>query len=215
MAFYDMYPMGSGYGGMNVGGMPIGGVFPKQGDPLYAAFRQKVTAGRQAKSTWVQNKRAELAANGVSKKRAVQLSNQMWEAHKASLPGAKKHKTLADMTPDELATHKAKIVENRMARQQPGYVRVPHPTNKFENVRRRISARAVGRNPDLETYGRPMGVAELEALADFLTQEGYGIHDLHSGEILGEGFFDDLWSGVKDVGKTALHLAPHLLPMML
>ena len=147
MAFYDMYPMGSGYGGMNVGGMPIGGVFPKQGDPLYAAFRQKVTAGRQAKSTWVQNKRAELAANGVSKKRAVQLSNQMWEAHKASLPGAKKHKTLADMTPDELATHKAKIVENRMARQQPGYVRVPHPTNKFGNVRRRQDSGRQSRRP--------------------------------------------------------------------
>lgn len=31
----------------------------------------------------------------------------------------------------------------------------------------------------------------------------------------GAGFFDDLWSGVKNVGSTALELAPHILPMVL
>lgn len=36
------------------------------------------------------------------------------------------------------------------------------------------------------------------------------LHGLHAA-----GFFDDLWSGIKSVGSTALSMAPQLLPMLL
>ena len=36
------------------------------------------------------------------------------------------------------------------------------------------------------------------------------LHGLHAA-----GFFDDLWSGIKSVGSTALSMAPPLLPMLL
>jgi hypothetical protein len=54
-------------------------------------------------------------------------------------------------------------------------------------------------------------MASLATIADALQQMGFGIYDLESGM----GFFDDLWSGVKDVGKTALQVAPHLLPFIM
>jgi len=36
------------------------------------------------------------------------------------------------------------------------------------------------------------------------------LHGLHA-----SGFFDDLWSGIKSVGSTALSMAPKLLPLLL
>ena len=53
--------------------------------------------------------------------------------------------------------------------------------------------------------------AQLRDIATQLADYGVGLYDMESGC----GFFGDLWDGVKSVGKTALQVAPHLLPLML
>ena len=70
----------------------------------------------------------------------------------------------------------------------------------------------------------PFHVALPHSVMSDLSHGGsiHGISDVDVDEVnslfedkIGGGFFDDLWSGIKSVGSTALELAPHLIPLAL
>ena len=54
--------------------------------------------------------------------------------------------------------------------------------------------------------------AQLAGLDAALTQAGFGIYDLESGEIMdGGAWYDDLWSGIKDVASTVAPVLPFIM----
>jgi len=52
---------------------------------------------------------------------------------------------------------------------------------------------------------------QLSAIDASLKAVGFGVYHMATGS----AWYDDLWSGVKKVGETALNVAPHLLPLLL
>lgn len=209
MAFYDMYPMGSG--GMSMGGMPLGGALPKQyltaGDrlrrqenPIYTAMRDKASATRTLKKDAIDNRIMELiqeaAAQGQRLSKAAARVQAINEYNLAIYAQKQSQKQI-----------KPKVSRKGMPRApQSEFSKVFSPFTKRLGVSgmKKKGTSFIG----LED---PTLGAKLQQLSGVLTSMGLGMYDLESGE----GFFSDLYDGAKQVGRTALHMAPHLLPYML
>jgi hypothetical protein len=84
---------------------------------------------------------------------------------------------------------------------------------RLRKYRDAVELEAKGKWTPLDNDLRQKGLTkdQLSALDAKLKAVGFGIYDMETGS----AWYDDLWSGVKDVGKTALQVAPHLLPLLL
>jgi hypothetical protein len=200
MAFYDMSPMG--YGGMNVGGMSVGGM------PVGGAL------------TAEERKRYALQAQLTRAQRLIDMSRKFPQATAQELVAGYRQEYPAKvkgvkMSPQEKQANALRRAQAIVAgTYQPEERKAP---KGFALAKKGLMSRMkVGKKSSIDQH--KFGDADLVAIANALSQLGFGIHDLETGSALdleGMGFFDDLWSGVKDVGKTALQVAPHLLPFIM
>lgn len=199
MAFYDMYPMGSG--GMNVGGISVGGMYG--GAPLTEAQK----AGR--KLTRAETER--LAGEIYLANPALGIRGALAQASAQRVAPARESKR---KTPQQLLEGKARAKLIREQKKAGQYEYVPKvyksgkmigQVNMFDSVSRRVRPQHMS-----SITNQPFSQADIMELDMWLREKGYGMEDLE-----GSGFFSDIYSGLKDVGRTALHVAPHLLPYML
>ena len=224
MSFFEIEPMGARhYGGINVGGMPVGGmthlpqyggmpvgggpisgllgmfglgdgdmyggVFPKRGEAGYEELRAKIADARAKKKAFMAGRRAQLKAEGYTAKEQMSISRTEWEASRVK--------------PRKPKRGEEGYVQ-RPRKGQEGYR--PPKLSQVATLKSRISR---GKNGSSLTSKRITN-EDLETLADFLAENGYGIHDLDGG-----AWYDDLWSGVKQGVGMATQIAPHLLPLLL
>ena len=195
MSFFEIEPMGARhYGGINVGGINVGGMYggAKKGTKLTEDQKGRLLLGKEQARLRIANIADEIrASQNVSPRVAMAMARDIDMANRPS--GRVK------LTP----TQKLQRLEARL---KPDYVPPPRRApSRMASTKARIS---MGRKGSALT-GKKMTIEDLEALESFLQENGYGLHDLE-----GCGFFDDIWSGIKNVGSTALHLAPHLLPLI-
>ena len=222
-------------GGMMFAGMPMGGALPKKGDMGYAEFRERVDEARRAsqasKDAWVLTRTAQLLQTGVSTKLAKRQADYEYKAEvdkiksakakvtrdakpkKARVPRAKKAELTAEELQAILERRDAIRGERKEATKRGVFTGLydKQPLfNDYEQIRRRITDKRRGAEGS-KYAGQRMPKEVLAKVAELLTANGFGVVDLHSGDLMGEGFWDDVWSGIKDVGSVALKVAPMLL----
>jgi len=204
MSFFEIEPMGARhYGGMPMGGINVGGM--NVGGMMYGGGRKGVALTEAQKKAMKEGKEAMAEAVDA---RAEQLYEQF--------RGQLSIREAIDLARDELTKEKrsGRASAPRPKKGEVGY----KPAKKHEKewylanpasvstIKKRINTSKKGSILN----GNPITTTDLKELDAWLRLKGYGLGDLE-----GCGFFDDLYHGVKNVGKTALSLAPSILPYVL
>ena len=217
MSFFDISPMGGisvggqmrGKRGMMRGGIPVGGV-PVGGAAMMnmmpMGYHQMLMPNMEMGGISVGGKmsKEELKASRVLRKESLDsIAKQIQENHVKN--GLKKPSMAAAR---EIAKYEA--LQEKVAL---GPRLTKKELNKrVSNMRRGEMAKVNERVAVVQSQLGEKGLsqAQLASISAILKAEGYGIYDFQGG-----GFFDDLYSGLKNVGSTALQMAPSLLPLVL
>jgi hypothetical protein len=225
MSFFDISPMGGisvggqmrGKRGMMRGGIPVGGV-PVGGAAMMnmmpMGYHQMLMPNMEMGGISVGGKmsKEELKASRLLRKESLDsLAKRVQANHVAN--GLKKPSMAAarDIAKLEMLQEK---VDSRF--QPQSVAKGPRITKKelnkrLSNMRRGEMAKVNERVAVVQSQLGEKGLsqAQLASISAILKAEGYGIYDFQGG-----GFFDDLYSGLKNVGSTALQMAPSLLPLV-
>jgi hypothetical protein len=210
MSFFEIEPMGNYHrGGMVVGGMPVGGMYEDdygmgRPGPRSQDEKDRANASRIATALAVDTEADAILRRdpNITIRQAIAQAKEKVASGKIRPKYVKKDK---DGNPIPKMTEQD-ILDNRKRRKEAvkagTYVR-PAPKNAYDGLRRRIGANARSTlHPNIKGFTEQ----DLEDLGEFLKSKGFGLLDLE-----GSGFWDDVYSGLKSVGSTALHLVPHLL----
>jgi hypothetical protein len=223
MSFFEIEPMGARhYGGIGVGGMPMGGMsvggmthqrhYGGMYDAMGGARTKKGEEGYVYTPLSKDQKEHNKLIRAETQAKVDYLADEIQKQFGVSVSEALKR---AKSTVNAL-NKKARmegVVRARVQRPkkgEEGYV----PAKKHDNVwyathkdsistiKKRLNT---GKNGSLFTQKR-ITQKDLAELSAWLESKGYGIEDLE-----GCAWYDDLWSGVKDVAKFAMPLVGQLL----
>ena len=212
MSFFEIEPMGAGMrkmrggvamGGVSLGGVSLGGMRHRGGVAMGGVMMGGAMTKEELKAHQKEmKKRIADRAKLLMKDVFVDEEGREYSLGKNEAKGKAK---------DEIQA------ENKLALKKAPKVRVEkEPKETKKALRGRLMTLKKRQEGEIQHFRNelaPKGLTQ-EKLRDIATQlavYGVGLYDMESGC----GFFGDLWEGVKNVGKTALQVAPHLLPMML
>lgn len=189
MSFYDMYPMGGmNVGGMNVGGFPVGGMYVGGG-----GSKESAAKGRAKQIARI----IEMSDAGLN---PVQIAQQYAER----FPVVKRVK----MTPEQRAQKRNEsIIDRALAIQEGTYVpKQRKPAGAFSQQKSALLKRMRSGRANVDNTAK-FDQNALAKISAYLLEMGFGIHDLETGG----AWYDDLWSGIKDVASTVAPVLPFIM----
>jgi hypothetical protein len=222
MSFFEVSPMGSGVaiggrrnrvapkhrGGISVGGIAMGGEY---GMEQYMPMEQmggvmmpmNAMGGIAMGGAMSKEDRAKNARNmkKLIQARAKELLSK-FELGKNEALGMAKDEIQAEL---KGLSKEVKLSEPRVTKKALG--------KRVRAYRTKVEKEAEEKWMPIRDELRVKGLSKekLSSLDSQLKMLGFGIYDMSTGC----AWYDDLWSGVKSVGETALKVAPHLLPLLL
>jgi hypothetical protein len=207
MSFFDMYPMGGmNVGGMNVGGFPIGGALPPQylsasarlrreENPEYIAMREKAQYTRDLKKESIDIRTQEIIAEGLS--RGVKIPKSR----------AKVQATSDYNMANYEMKQSQKVSKPRTSRKDMPRAPLSSLAKMFQPYSKRLAVGPMRKKGSKFVGEDNVTADQLLALDAALSKMGLGMYNMETGG----AWYDDLWSGVKDVASVAAPLLPLLL----
>ena len=204
MSFFEIEPMGAKhYGGINVGGMPMGGMVHM---PQYGGMYGAMGGARKGQVFTEGELEAMKAKRSATSTEVFALADELYKQGGRTVSSA-----LAEAKAMVKASRK--ISRPRVARPKKGEAgykpAVRHGADWYgahPSAISSIKARLNSSKRGSILTGKKALQSDLAELDAWLSQKGYGIHDLQ-----GSAWYDDVFGVIKDVAHTAIPFAKYLI----